>query len=110
MAKRRRAPTRIGPPKAGPKMVAKIRRTKQEAYGTRSQWAAISTAVKKRDNHKCRLCPSTSYLQVDHIIPVSKGGRTVMQNLWTLCDLCHAKRPGHKLAKQLILHKRNSGK
>ncbi len=102
---------RIGPPKVGPKkpkLVAKIRRTKVAAYGTRSSWSATCTTVKVRDGYKCRKCSSTEFLQVDHIIPVSKGGQSVPSNLWTLCDICHSKRPGHKRAAHLILHKRNS--
>lgn len=94
------------PKRAGAKVVAKIRRKPSVAYG--DNWEVIKQAVKKRDSYKCRLCPRTTYLQVDHIIPVSKGGRTIMPNLWTLCDLCHSNRPGHKCAKNLILHKRNS--
>lgn len=98
-----------GPPKSvKPKMVAKVRRTKQQAYT--DNWSAISAAVKKRDGYKCRLCSCTEYLQVDHIIPVSKGGQTIMSNLWTLCDICHSKRPGHAAAKHLILHRRNKEK
>ncbi len=104
MAKR----VKVGPPKVGAKTVAKVRRTRQQAYGSRQDWGEISAAVKRRDGHKCRKCPATDYLQVDHIIPVHKGGRTIMSNLWTLCDLCHSKRPGHKRAKHLILHKRNA--
>jgi len=101
---------RIGPPKIGVAKVAKIRRTSTQAYGTRSDWSIISAAVKKRDGHKCRLCPRVTYLQVDHIIPISKGGQTVMTNLWTLCDICHSKRPSSKCAKHLILHQRNKDK
>jgi len=103
MAKR----VRIGPPKVGPKMVAKIRRTRTQAYGTRAEWTAVASSVKQRDGHRCRKCSGTKFLQVDHIIPTSKGGRTTMSNLWTLCDICHSNRPGHKQAKHLILHKRN---
>lgn len=49
--------------------------------------------VLKRDNFKCQICGVSSKdgatLHVDHIIPVSKGGKTVMSNLQTLCDRCN---------------------
>ncbi len=101
---------RVGPPKVGPrkpKIVAKVRRTRNQAYGSRNDWATMSTQAKCRDGYRCRRCGSTDYLQVDHIIPVAKGGRTILSNLWTLCDLCHSKRPGHQRAKHLIMHQRN---
>lgn len=102
MAKR----VRGGPPSSvRAKVVAKIRRNKVEAYGSRSDWTIICRRVKNRDGNRCRKCLSTEFLQVDHIIPVSKGGRTVESNLWTLCAFCHSKRPGHRRAKSLILHK-----
>jgi len=50
--------------------------------------------VLKRDNFTCQKCGITSKdgakLEVDHIIPVSKGGKTVMSNLQTLCDRCNS--------------------
>lgn len=49
--------------------------------------------VLKRDNFSCQICGITAKdgakLQVDHIIPVSKGGKTVMSNLQTLCERCN---------------------
>jgi hypothetical protein len=48
-----------------------------------------------QDNFKCVLCGSspakspTCRLHVDHIIPWSKGGKTVIQNLRTLCERCN---------------------
>lgn len=49
--------------------------------------------VLKRDNFTCKLCGASAKdgakLHVDHIIPVSKGGKTVMSNLQTLCDRCN---------------------
>lgn len=49
--------------------------------------------VLKRDNFTCCLCGATSKdgakLHVDHIIPVSKGGKTNMSNLQTLCERCN---------------------
>lgn len=51
--------------------------------------------VLKRDNFKCVFCgksPATDanvILHVDHIIPWSKGGETVIENLQTLCSKCN---------------------
>lgn len=51
--------------------------------------------VLKRDNFKCCACgaspakdPSVE-LHIDHIIPYSKGGETIMENLQTLCSKCN---------------------
>lgn len=51
--------------------------------------------VLQRDNFKCCACgaspakdPSVE-LHVDHIIPWSKGGETVIENLQTLCSKCN---------------------
>ena len=51
--------------------------------------------VMKRDNFKCCMCgrsPATTLgleLQIDHIIPWSKGGETTIDNLHTLCSDCN---------------------
>ena len=49
--------------------------------------------VLRRDGFRCVLCGTSSkdgaVLHVDHIIPVSKGGKTVMNNLRTLCEKCN---------------------
>lgn len=49
--------------------------------------------VMRRDGFKCVLCGATAQegakLHVDHIIPISKGGRTELSNLRTLCDRCN---------------------
>ena len=49
--------------------------------------------VMKRDHFRCCLCGRSSKdgvkLEVDHIIPVSKGGKTTMDNLQTLCWDCN---------------------
>lgn len=51
--------------------------------------------VMKRDNFKCCMCgrsPATTpglELHIDHIVPWSKGGETVIDNLQTLCSDCN---------------------
>ena len=49
--------------------------------------------ILRRDNFRCQICGSTASdgvkLHVDHIIPVSKGGKTIESNLRTLCDRCN---------------------
>lgn len=49
--------------------------------------------VMKRDGFRCQLCGRRASdnieLHVDHIIPVSKGGKTEMKNLRTLCSDCN---------------------
>ncbi len=51
--------------------------------------------VMRRDNFKCQYCgrsPATDskiILHVDHILPWSKGGETICENLRTLCSICN---------------------
>lgn len=49
--------------------------------------------IMERDDYTCQLCgkymPDEVGLQIDHIIPVSKGGKTVKSNLRVLCSKCN---------------------
>ena len=49
--------------------------------------------VLHRDNSKCNRCGATPddgvKLQIDHKVPVEWGGDTVLDNLWTLCEVCN---------------------
>lgn len=59
---------------------------------------ALREYIKKRDHYTCQLCGDSIYknpdiiLEVDHIIPVSKGGKTVEYNLQTLCRTCNRRK------------------
>lgn len=63
----------------------------QRALMTRS----LRTIIKERDSYECQMCTasikdqSLLLLEIDHIIPVSKGGMSTMDNLQTLCWKCN---------------------
>lgn len=44
----------------------------------------------KRDLYRCRICAKTGVeIEVDHIVPVARGGSDDMENLQTLCVPCN---------------------
>jgi 5-methylcytosine-specific restriction endonuclease McrA len=68
----------------------------RDSYSNAStSWFAIIKRVKERDCGRCVQCRSSILLDVHHILPLSRGGRTVMSNLITLCDVCHRQRHKH---------------
>ena len=51
--------------------------------------------VKERAKHRCELCGISArekQLDVDHIVPVNKGGKTVIENLQALCRTCNSQK------------------
>ena len=48
--------------------------------------------IYNRDGNRCVHCGSRENLEVDHIIPISKGGKTVVNNLQTLCHRCNVEK------------------
>jgi len=74
--------------------VAKARQVKKQRT-PRNINTRLRFLVLKRDNFKCCFCGASPAkdpaveLHVDHIIPWSKGGETVIENLQTLCSTCN---------------------
>ena len=49
-------------------------------------------AIYERDNYRCKKCGSTENLEIDHIIPIFKGGKSTYSNLQTLCHKCNTEK------------------
>lgn len=69
---------------------------RKSAEGQRAlMTAALREKIKTRDNFTCRKCSLSIkdernlLLEIDHIIPISKGGITSEDNLQTLCWRCN---------------------
>ena len=76
-------------------------------YNDREIWDAICRvergkvsnkmrfSIYKRDGYRCRNCGISnrySNLEIDHIIPISKGGKSTYDNLQTLCHRCNVEK------------------
>lgn len=76
-------------------LVEKIRWTKSAAGQRSLMTARLRNQIKHRDNYACKMCGVALrdqphlLLEIDHIIPVSRGGLSTPENLQTLCWRCN---------------------
>jgi hypothetical protein len=76
-------------------LVQKIRWAKSAAGQRALMTAHLRGWIKNRDNHSCMQCGISIaaephlLLEVDHILPVSRGGLSTHENLQTLCWRCN---------------------
>lgn len=57
--------------------------------GSRSIPPHVRSEVYQRDGGRCCQCAATHYLEFDHVIPLSRGGATSVNNLQILCRQCN---------------------
>jgi len=60
----------------------------------------LRAEVLLRDGARCRRCRTAVNREIDHIVPLSKGGKTEEDNLQTLCRRCN-RRKWKKLVARL---------
>jgi 5-methylcytosine-specific restriction endonuclease McrA len=50
--------------------------------------------IYKRDGYACLMCGNSNpeMLSIDHIVPLSKGGKNRKENMQTLCKLCNSEK------------------
>ncbi len=57
--------------------------------------------IMSRDKFRCQLCGATAKhnarLEIDHKIPVKKGGTNDLDNLWTLCFNCNRSKAAREI-------------
>ena len=87
------------------KIIAKLNQKRGNFYLNDDIWQAICRvergkvtnkmrfSIYNRDHYRCRKCGrKTKDLEVDHIIPIAKGGKSTYDNLQTLCHRCNLKK------------------
>jgi 5-methylcytosine-specific restriction endonuclease McrA len=73
------------------KEAERTRRYRQRGGGQVSP--SMRAQILERDGHACLECSDTECLEIDHIIPLNKGGDpTHPDNLQTLCRPCNARK------------------
>ena len=76
-----------------------LQRADTQLYRATSQYqrskmtVSLRTRILERDNRRCTICGASASdgirLHVDHIVPISQGGKTIEHNLRVLCDRCN---------------------
>ena len=62
-------------------------------------------AVFARDGWMCQYCGARTSLTVDHVIPRSRGGESVWENIVASCAACN-RRKGNRMPHEIRMHPR----
>lgn len=88
-------------------ILAQLRQKRGSFYLNEDIWHAICRvergkvtnkmrfSIYARDGYRCRMCGRSGRnndLEIDHIYPIAKGGKTEYSNLQTLCHKCNQKK------------------
>lgn len=97
-------------------IIEQLRNKSNGFYSNPALWQAICRvergrvsnklrfAIYKRDGNRCRKCQSPYNLEIDHIFPISKGGKSVPENLQTLCHNCNTQKSNTIERSAIVLH------
>ena len=62
-------------------------------------------ALFARDEFRCQYCGSSGKLTLDHVVPRSRGGDSIWENVVTSCAPCNL-RKGNRLLEEVRMHLR----
>jgi len=64
--------------------------------------------VMARDDYQCVYCGATDKLNIDHVFPQSRGGKSSFENTVTSCIKCNNKKGGRTLAEANMFYWKRS--
>ena len=86
-------------------LIGRINNKSGGRYNDKEIWDAICAvergkvtnkmrfSIYARDGYRCKICGrKTNDLEIDHIYPIAKGGKSTYDNLQTLCHSCNKKK------------------
>ena len=68
--------------------VKSMGRSARKATGSTRRWRQIREVILRRDQYTCQYCGQDANT-VDHIVPISKGGNDLPDNLLAACARCN---------------------
>lgn len=63
------------------------------------EWENLRRETFNRDNFTCVYCGAGNDLECDHVLPRSKGGKSVSENLVAACKSCNASKKDRLLSE-----------
>jgi 5-methylcytosine-specific restriction endonuclease McrA len=83
--------------------VMKLIKIIRTIYRTRVPFSKKNVMI--RDDFKCQYCGKGKELTIDHVIPVSRGGKSVFENCVSACKECN-NRKGSQLPSEANMYLR----
>ncbi len=92
-------------PNSRPQKIKKENKIEYKKENARNVSLSLRLQVLNRDNFRCNFCgksPVTDFgtkLHIDHITPFSLGGKSILDNLQTLCEECNLGKSNKKISR-----------
>lgn len=71
------------------------------------EWKWLRRRALMRDNFECRVCGARNVpLEVDHVVPLARGGADGLDNVQAICKPCHIEKTTREF-KASVRHERD---